>query len=220
MIIKKVTTTIFFIFFGLFALSQTNADILGEWFNSEKDAVITLFEENETISAKITWMKFPNDANGNPKTDLLNPDESLRTIEIVGLLIFSNLSHIAGNVWDNGTLYIPEKGKIYSGMMKLKNKNRLYVKGYIGFTFFERYSSTWTRVLDKDQFRNETIDKENVLTQLKKDLMDIVKLIENISLKPAEEIIQKIDNESLLIKLKVDLSKVIIKIEEIKKTEY
>ena len=217
MIIKKLTTTIFFVFFGLIALSQTNADILGEWFNAEKDAVITIFEENETISAKITWMKLPNDANGKPKTDLLNPDESLRSIERVGLLMLSNVSHIAGNVWDNGILYIAEKGKIYSGMMKFKNKNTIYIKGYVGFTFFERYSSTWTRVLDKDQFRNETIDKENVLTNLKEDLMDIVKLIENISLKPAEEIIQKIDNESLLIKLKVDLSRVIKKIDEIKK---
>ena len=86
---------------------------------------------------------------GIPKTDLLNPDESLRDNGIVGMLCMSNLTHIAGNIWDNGSLYIPKTGKIYSGMMRLKNENTLNIRGYVGFSFFERYSSTWTRVLDE-----------------------------------------------------------------------
>ena len=79
MIMKKITTTLLFSFVGLLAFSQTNADIVGEWYNAEKDAVITLFEENETVSGKITWMESPNDDNGNPKTDPLNPDEKLKS---------------------------------------------------------------------------------------------------------------------------------------------
>ena len=57
------------------------------------------------------------------------------------------------------------------------------------------------------------------MSQLRLDLIDIIKLIENISLKPAEEILQKIEEEKLLIKLQLDLSKVIKKIEKIKKAE-
>ena len=50
-----------------------------------------------------------------------------------------------------------EQGKIYSGMMRLKNENTLNIRGYVGFSFFERYSSTWTRILDEDRFSNEAL---------------------------------------------------------------
>ena len=219
MIMKKITTTLLFSFVGFLAFSQNNANIVGEWYNDKEDVVITIFEVNQTISAKITWIKSPNDKNGNPKTDLFNPVESLRGRSRMGMMVMYDLTYIAGNIWDNGSLYIPKNGKTYSGMMRLKNENTLNIRGYIGFSFFERYSSNWTRVLDRDKFTNETVGRENLLNQLAKDLMDIVKLIENISLKPAEEILQKIEKENLLIKLQLDLSKVIKKIEKIKKAE-
>ena len=216
---KNIILIPLFLVISIFAFAQTNADLVGQWYNAKDDIVLTLFEVNETISAKITWMKFPNDENGNPKTDLLNPDESLRNRSIIGALMMYDLTYIAGNIWDNGSLYIPKTGKIYSGMMRLKNENTLNIRGYVGFSFFERYSSTWTRVLESDKFTNETVREENLLTQLRKDLIDIIKLIENISLKPAEEILQKIEKENLLIKLQLDLRKVIKKLEKIKKAK-
>ena len=192
---KNIILIYLFFAISVFALAQTNADLVGEWYNAKDDIEITIFEDRQTVSGEITWMKSPNDKNGNPKTDLLNPDESLRTTERVGMIIMSNFSHIAGNIWDNGTLYISEKGKTYSGMMRLKDENTLNIRGYIGFSFFERYSATWTRILDRDKFRNELVGKENLLVQLREDLMEIIKLIEIISLKPVEEILQKIEKE-------------------------
>ena len=144
---KKITTTLLFAFVGLLAFSQTNADIVGEWYNAEKDAVITLFEENETVSGKITWMQFPNDDNGNPKTDPLNPDEKLKSRARMGMVMMSGFAYNEDNVWDDGELYDPNKGKTYSGMMTLKDVNTLDLRGYIGFSFIGR-SSTWTRKLD------------------------------------------------------------------------
>ena len=79
---KKTILSIALAVSSVFAFAQTNADVVGEWYNAEKDAVITLYEDGSTISGKITWMKFPNDKNGNPKTDPLNPDEKLREISI------------------------------------------------------------------------------------------------------------------------------------------
>tara|TARA_B100000768_G_scaffold143058_1_gene135100 strand:- start:145 stop:798 length:654 start_codon:yes stop_codon:yes gene_type:complete len=216
---KNIILTLLFFAISVFSFAQNNTDLLGEWCNSKEDIVITIFEVNETISAKITWMKSPNNEDGIPKTDFLNPDESLRDRSRIGTLMMYDLTYIAGNIWDNGSLYIPKTGKIYSGMLRLKNENTLNIRGYVGFSFFERYSSTWTRVLESDKFTNETVREENLLTQLRVDLIDIIKLIENISLKPAEEILQKIEKENLLIKLQSDLSKVIKKIEKIKKTE-
>jgi len=216
---KNILSTLLFLVISNFAFSQNNTDLLGEWYSSKEDIVITIFEVNETISAKITWMNSPNNEDGIPKTDFLNPDESLRDRSIMGMLMMYDLTYIAGNIWDNGSLYIAEKGKIYSGMMRLRNKNTLSIRGYIGFSFFERYSSNWTRVLDRDKFTKETVGKENLLGQLRQDLMDVIKLMENVSLKPAEEILQTIEKENLLIKLQLDLNKVIKKIDKLKKAE-
>ena len=145
---KKITTTLLFAFIGLLAFSQTNADIVGEWYNAEKDAVITLFEDNETVSGKITWMQFPNDDNGNPKTDPLNPDEKLKSRARMGMVMLTGFAFIKDKIWDDGELYDPKKGKTYSGMMTLKDENTIDLRGYIGFSFIGR-SSTWTRKLDK-----------------------------------------------------------------------
>jgi uncharacterized protein (DUF2147 family) len=147
MIMKKITTTLLFSFVGLLVFSQTNADIVGEWYNAEKDAVITLFEENETVSGKITWMQFPNDDNGNPKTDPLNPDEKLKSRARMGMVMLTGFTFIKDKIWDDGELYDPKKGKTYSGMMTLKDKNTIDLRGYIGFSFIGR-SSTWTRKLN------------------------------------------------------------------------
>ena len=147
MIMKKITTTLLFSFVGLLAFSQTNTDIVGEWYNAEKDAVITLFEENESVSGKITWMQFPNDDNGNPKTDPLNPDENLKSRARMGMVMMSGFAYDEDSVWDDGELYDPKKGKTYSGMMTLKDKNTIDLRGYIGFSFIGR-SSTWTRKLN------------------------------------------------------------------------
>ena len=144
---KKITATLVLTILTLFAFSQTNADVTGEWYNVEKDAVITIFEDNNSLSGKITWMLYPNDENGNPKTDPLNPDESLRSRARLGMVMMNSFKHIEGNVWDNGKLYDPKKGKTYSGMVTLKDANTLDLRGYVGFSFLGR-SSTWTRKLD------------------------------------------------------------------------
>lgn len=144
---KKIYSVLLFVFASLLAFSQSNNDVVGEWYNAEKDAVITLFEDGETISGKITWMKFPNDENGNPKTDPLNPDEKLRNRARLGMVMMNNFTLTEDNVWDDGELYDPKKGKTYSGMITLKDANTLDLRGYIGFSFIGR-SSTWTRKLD------------------------------------------------------------------------
>ena len=131
----------------MFAFAQTNVDLVGQWYSAKDDIVITLFEENETVSGKITWMQFPNDDNGNPKTDPLNPDEKLKSRARMGMVMLTGFAFIKDKIWDDGELYDPKKGKTYSGMMTLKDKNTIDLRGYIGFSFIGR-SSTWTRKLN------------------------------------------------------------------------
>ena len=216
---KNIILILLFGLSSVVACSQTNGDVVGEWYNAKEDVMITLFEDGQTVSGKITWMKFPNDENGKPKTDSLNSDEKLRGRARIGMVMMSGFSHIAGKIWDNGSLYDYEKGKTYTGMMTLKDENTLNLRGYRLLSFIGGSSSTWTRNVDGYIAGNEITGKQNSLTQLRKDIMKIIKIIEDISLQPAKEIIQKIEKENLLIKLRDDLKVIIVNIEELKKAE-
>jgi S1-C subfamily serine protease len=125
-----------------------NQKIIGDWNNSSKDAIITIYEdENGLICGKIAWMKYPNDALGNPKTDPNNPDVNLRSRTRLGMKIMSGFINTKNNFWDKGSLYDPKKGKIYSGMITFKDEDRIELRGYFGVSFMGR-SSVWTRNLD------------------------------------------------------------------------
>ena len=55
-------------------------------------------------------MKYPNDENGKPKTDPLNPDEDLRNRKRLGMKIMYNFEYDEDNEWDNGRIYDPKSG--------------------------------------------------------------------------------------------------------------
>jgi len=138
---------LFLLLFTIISFSsycQKNSDVVGEWYNAEKDAIITIFEDNNTLSGKITWMLNPNDENGNPKKDPLNPNKDLRDRARLGMVMMSNFAYQKDKVWDGGTLYDPKTGKTYSGMITLKDTNTLDLRGYVGIALLGR-TSTWTR---------------------------------------------------------------------------
>ena len=59
----KLITLLFGLLFTLTTFAQSDA-ILGEWYTAEKDAVVTIFSDGKTYSGKTTWMKEPNESNG------------------------------------------------------------------------------------------------------------------------------------------------------------
>tara|TARA_B100001540_G_C15733000_1_gene608521 strand:+ start:102 stop:542 length:441 start_codon:yes stop_codon:yes gene_type:complete len=145
---KNFLCLLSFVLLSYSTYAQNNKSVLGDWYNAEKDAVINIFEaEDQTLSGKIIWMLNPNDENGDPKTDPLNPNQDLRKRSRLGMVMMHGFTYVDNNVWDNGKLYDPKKGKTYTGMITLKDANTLDLRGYIGLSFIGR-SSTWTRKLD------------------------------------------------------------------------
>jgi len=131
-----------------------NALIIGEWYNAEKDAVITIFEEKAnsnnkaTIAGKISWMKESIDEKGNPKTDNLNPDEKLQKRKTLGLKILYGFINKGDNVWKNGEVYDPKKGKTYGGKITLRGENKLDLRGHLLWFPLIGRRSTWTRKIN------------------------------------------------------------------------
>ncbi|MGC6470787.1 MAG: DUF2147 domain-containing protein [Flavobacteriales bacterium] len=142
-----ILTSVTIIAFGFSSIAQSDA-IIGEWYNQEKDAVINITKsENNTFQGQIVWMLNPNDENGNPKTDPLNPEEELRSRSRMGMTIMYNFQFDGENVWDEGEIYDPKSGNTYSGTMTLTSENKLDLRGYVGLPIFGR-TSNWSRKLD------------------------------------------------------------------------
>jgi len=143
----KSLTLFFWLIFSLTTFAQSDA-ILGEWYTADKDAVVTIFADGNTISGKTTWMEEPNDSKGNPKLDKENPDENLRSRKRMGLKIMQDFVYKGDNVWEDGKIYKPSNGKTYGGTATLVNKNTLELEGYLISLPFIGKTSTWTRKTD------------------------------------------------------------------------
>jgi uncharacterized protein (DUF2147 family) len=126
-------------------------DILGVWFNGEKDAKIEIVKCAEKYCGKIIWLKEPNypegSKDGTPGTQKLdhnNPDQALRKAPIIGLSIVHEFSYAGENLWKDGKVYDPKNGKTYKGKMTLVSPAQLDLRGYIGISLLGR-TTTWTR---------------------------------------------------------------------------
>ena len=53
--------------------------ILGVWKNGEGTGMVQVYKKGDKYFGKLVWLKVPNDADGKPRTDINNPEASLKT---------------------------------------------------------------------------------------------------------------------------------------------
>ncbi len=147
--------TIIFALIGFMAYPFVNVqaqdvkgdDILGVWLNEDKDAHVDIYKEGDVYFGKIIWLEEPNEENGEPKLDDENEDESLKTRPVMGLLLLRDFV-FDKDEWEDGRVYDPKNGKDYKCYMEFPDeddKDKLKVRGYIGFSLLGR-TTYWTRV--------------------------------------------------------------------------
>ncbi len=117
------------------ASTVTNADILGEWWSSAKDARIDMTVQDDKVFGKITWVR-PEEEN---KLDEKNPDPKLRSQKVLGLVILKDFK-LENEGWIDGSIYDPKSGKTYSCKMSLdkSDRDKLNIRGYVGVPMFGR----------------------------------------------------------------------------------
>ncbi len=163
---KKIVSLAFISFCILisimaFKAPQNSADlIVGDWKPSNGRSIIRIYkgvkdngEDPKKYYGKIVWLIEPNDANGNPRTDINNPVESKRKNPLKGMVNVKDLEFVGSDselAWDNGTIYDPNNGSEYSFKAGIDRKkpNQLYGKGYIGISLFGR-EDVWARMVKK-----------------------------------------------------------------------
>lgn len=132
------------ILFVLSASAQNGDAIIGKWLNPSGEGQVQIYKKGDKYFGKLAWIKFPNDANGKPKTDVKNPDASLRSRPELGLELLKDFTFDGEKVYEDGTIYDPKSGKTYSCKMTLDGA-KLKIRGYIGISLLGR-TELWTRV--------------------------------------------------------------------------
>ena len=126
----------------IYAQNAAADKILGNWLNAEKDGRIEIYKTGNKYYGKLIWGKNIFEKDGSSRTDLKNPDPTLRTRTLVNLVLLTNFDYDDGE-WNGGKIYDPKSGKTYICIMKLKGRT-LQIKGYIGITLLGR-TTEWTR---------------------------------------------------------------------------
>lgn len=141
---RKTIGLVTCIFASLGLSSVAKADVAGTWATVEgKSHVLIAPCDGDKFCGTITWLKVPNNKEGNPKKDINNENEKLRERGILGIKLLKGLEMVGDSEWDDGQIYNPEDGQIYSSEMKLMDDKTLQVKGCVLFFCKEQI---WTRV--------------------------------------------------------------------------
>ena len=120
-------------------------DVIGEWKLNTGTAIVEVYQEGDVYNGKIVWLKNPTRADGSPAVDQNNPDEKLRSRELMGLNMLSNLKKNDKGEYSGGVIYDPANGKTYYCSMAVDG-NVLKVRGSLDKRGFLGRTMEWFRV--------------------------------------------------------------------------
>lgn len=115
----------------------------GVWADEDGRSNIEISPCRQHLCGRIVWLSEPFDKNGNPKTDMNNPDVSQRNQPVVGMTIMKGLQPHDDGALLKGLVYNAENGKVYDVYLDPAGAT-MSVEGC--FAMFLCGSQTWTRV--------------------------------------------------------------------------
>lgn len=118
--------------------------ILGEWLTAGGESRVEIYKcDSVTYCGKIVWLRDPL-KEGKPVVDDKNPEDSLKSRPVLGLLILRRFTYAGDHVWSEGKIYDPKSGNDYSAKMTLVDEKNLDLRGYVMIPLFGR-TEKWTR---------------------------------------------------------------------------
>lgn len=146
--ISKISLFIVFsLFIFGFTSSNPNQAILGKWKTIDDEtnkvsSVIQLYEVNGKVHGKVVEIL----QEGKDENTLCTECSGKRKNQkIMGMEILWDLKKESDTEWEDGEILDPNNGKTYSCQVELESKDKLKVRGYIGFSLMGR-TQYWYRV--------------------------------------------------------------------------
>lgn len=134
--------------FGLSSFAQNTdraSEIIGVWETENKDGKMEFYEENGIYYGKLLWGKDVVNEDGTSKKDLKNPDENLRSENIIGRTTLTELVYdMEEEKYLKGQIYDATSGKTYDCYIELIN-GQMHMTGYIGFRWLGQ-TVKWNRL--------------------------------------------------------------------------
>jgi|SRR5215469_393221 len=132
---------------NLFASEAIAASPLGLWYAEGGAAEVQVFPCTGALCGKVVWLRSPLGEDGCELRDDNNPDWTLRSRAIIGLVVLTGLRPVDDDqtAWTGGSIYDPATGHTYSCKARLEGDDRLFLRGYLGIQLLGR-TTTWTRV--------------------------------------------------------------------------
>ena len=119
--------------------AHAQSDILpGVWVTEASKSKVEIFKTGNSYAVKIIWLAEANNAEGLPKTDKKNPDPSLRSRPIIGLVILSDLK-LENGIWKGSKIYSPERGEYIDCSLQLQDGYTLRITATKGFFSTTKY---------------------------------------------------------------------------------
>lgn len=136
---KLFLLTFFSVFFCTYSQSVT-----GKWKTiddktGDAKSVVEIFELNGKIYGKI--IDIYNESKRNAKCEKCSGEDKNK--QVLGLTIIKGLSK-DGDEFSGGKITDPQTGSTYKCILKLKTKDKLEVRGYMGISIMGR-SQFWVR---------------------------------------------------------------------------
>ena len=125
-------------------LAGTAQDVVGKWKTIDDEtgkpkSVVEIFKKDGKIYGKVIEIVDPTKQDAT----CLDCPEYAKGKPIIGLVILRGLTK-DGDEYSGGTILDPNNGKEYKCLIALEGKNKLKVRGYIGFSLLGR-SQYWIR---------------------------------------------------------------------------
>ena len=138
---KKLS--LLFLLIGSFQMQAQT--VLGKWKTiddktGQAKSVVEVYENNGKVYGEI--IEIFDATKRNRKCDKCVGSDKNKPV--LGLVIIKNLTKDATQ-YNGGKILDPETGNVYKCILKLVGKEKLEVRGYMGFSLIGR-SQTWVRV--------------------------------------------------------------------------
>lgn len=128
-------------------ISVNSQSIFGKWKTIDDEtgnekSIVEIYNVNGKAYAKI--LKILEKGKEDKVCDLCKDDKKNKPIK--GMVIINGLSK-DGEEWNDAKILDPKTGKEYKCYITLEDKNKLKVRGYIGFALIGR-TQYWTKVTE------------------------------------------------------------------------
>ncbi len=139
---KSILTLLAFIVLSFTANAQS---ILGKWKTvddktGKAKSIVQIYQQNGKVYAKIIDL-LDKKAKKSKCTKCSGKDKNK---PLIGLVVIRGLEK-DGKEWKGGTILDPKSGKKYKCYITLESKDKLKVRGFIGFALIGR-TQYWYRV--------------------------------------------------------------------------